>query len=302
MITPQPLTMHPAAVYLDGLSKGSRATMEPALNAIAKLITDGQCDALTLDWAALRYQHTAAIRTTLMKKFAPATVNKMLSALRRVLHEAFKLDLIDANDYAKAVDFKSIKVEKGLKGRALTQAEITKLLQVCQEQRGAVGARDAALIGILRGAGLRRAEVVNLTLKDFHPLTGELEICNGKGGKDRSVYLPKIAIDLVNNWLTKRGHRAGALLCPIQKGGQVELRHLTPQAVLLIVRKLANDAGITRFSPHDFRRTFCSDLLDAGVDIVTVQKLAGHSNPAITSKYDRRGEQVKRKAVDLLKF
>ena len=49
-------------------------------------------------------------------------------------------------------------------------------------------------------------------------------------------------------------------------------------------------------------RTFCSDLLDAGVDIVTVQKLAGHSSPVTTAKYDRRGEETKRRAVQCLKL
>ena len=75
---------------------------------------------------------------------------------------------------------------------------------------------------------------------------------------------------------------------------------MTPQAVLLIVQKRAKQAGVKSFSPHDFRRTFCSDLLDWGVDIVTVQKLAGHASPVTTSKYDRRGEETKRQAVEKL--
>lgn len=299
---PPPLTQHPAAVYLDGLSEGSRATMQPALDAIARLLTDEQCDVFTLDWSALRYQHTAAVRTALMRKYAPATVNKMLCALRRVLREAYKLDLIDATDYAKAVDLNPIKVEKGLRGRALSADEIAALMKVCQEDTNPVGARDAALIAILRGTGLRRAEVVNLHLKDFDAESGALEVRAGKGGKDRTVYLPGAAIAHLQHWLTVRGRRPGPLLCPIRKGGQVQLRRMTPQAVLLIVRKRADEAGVKSFSPHDFRRTFCSDLLDAGVDIVTVQKLAGHSSPAVTSKYDRRGEEVKKKAVNLLKF
>jgi integrase len=80
----------------------------------------------------------------------------------------------------------------------------------------------------------------------------------------------------------------------------MQLRRMTPQAVLLILRKRATVAGVDPFSPHDFRRTFCSDLLDSGTDIVTVQKLAGHTSPATTSKYDRRGEETKRKAVEKL--
>jgi integrase len=77
---------------------------------------------------------------------------------------------------------------------------------------------------------------------------------------------------------------------------------MTPQAVLMIVRKRALEAGVTSFSPHDFRRTFCSDLLDAGIDIVTVAKLVGHSSPVTTAKYDRRGEETKRMAVERLEI
>ncbi|MEA5495795.1 site-specific integrase [Limnoraphis robusta] len=73
-------------------------------------------------------------------------------------------------------------------------------------------------------------------------------------------------------------------------------------AVWRILQKRGQLAGLEPFSPHDLRRTFCGDLLDAGVDIVTVQKLAGHSSPVTTAKYDRRGEETKRKAVQKLGF
>ncbi|MHC5763863.1 MAG: integrase, partial [Nostoc sp.] len=59
---PLPITMHPAEVYLNSLGEGSRRTMREALNAIARLLTNGICDASTLDWSKLRYQHTAAVR------------------------------------------------------------------------------------------------------------------------------------------------------------------------------------------------------------------------------------------------
>ncbi len=89
---------------------------------------------------------------------------KMMCALRRVLKEARKLGMMDAESYAAAVDLPSIKDSKRLRGRALSQDEIAALVKVCQDDPTSQGARDAALIGILRGAGLRRAEAVKLEL------------------------------------------------------------------------------------------------------------------------------------------
>lgn len=299
---PLPLTSHPAAVYLASLRAGSRPTMQQALNAIASLLTNGECDALTLDWSRLTYRETAAVQAVLLERYSPATVQKMMCAMRRVLREARKLKLMDAQQYAEAADLPKIRQNSRLRGRALSTAEIAALMGVCRDDPTAQGIRDAALIAILRGAGLRRAEVVKLKLADLDWETGALQVRQGKGGKDRLVYLPQEAIAFVEDWLALRGQEPGALLCPIHKGGRVEMRGMTPQAVLLILQKRAKEAGVESFSPHDFRRTFCSDLLDAGVDIVTVQKLAGHASPTTTAKYDRRGEETKRKAVQCLGF
>lgn len=302
LLQPLPLAIHPARVYLDSLSPGSRPTMKQSLDAIARLLSEGKCDADTLNWAQLRYKHTSALRTVLKERYAPATASKMLCALRRVLKEALRLDLIDPKDYAKAVDLGTIKETRKLRGRALSPQEIANLMATCSKSSNPLDLRDAALIAILRGTGLRRAEVAALELGDLNLETGALSVRRGKGDKDRTVYLPQSAIAFVRGWLSVRGREPGPLLCPIRKGGRIEFRSMCADAVLKILRRRAQLAGVESFSPHDFRRTFCSDLLDAGVDIVTVQKLAGHASPVTTAKYDRRGEETKRRAVQKLGF
>jgi integrase len=274
--------------------------MKQSLDEIAHLLTGGECDAMSLDWSRLKYQQTMAIRSALKERYAATTANKMLVALRRVLKEAQRLDLMDATIYAKAVDLPSVTGKKQLRGRALSDSEIAALMAVCLNDLTSAGVRDAALISVLRGAGLRRAELVALELKDFQVQGGILQVIGGKGDRDRTVYLPTDAVSLLRDWLKVRGTFPGALLCPVRKGGRVEIRSLHPDAILKILKKRASDAGVESFSPHDFRRTFCSDLLDAGVDLVTVQKLAGHASPETTAKYDRRGEEVKQQAVQKL--
>lgn len=300
---PLPLTGHPAAVYLGSLSQGSQRAMRSSLNAIASLLTDGECDCLSLDWSKLRYRHTAAVRTALKQRLAPTTVNKMLVALRRVLLEAYRLDLMEMIDYTKATDLPNVKASGELRGRALSEDEVNSLIESCLCKRTPLDLRDAAIIAILRIGGIRRQELAQLTLFDLDIGSG-LNIRHGKGGKSRIVYLTAEALQIVEDWLVVRGREPGALICPVNKGGRVELRHFASDGdgIYKLVQERAIKAGVKRFSPHDFRRTFCSDLFDTETDLFTVQELAGHVSSSTTAKYDRRGESRKRQAVQRLKL
>jgi integrase len=90
------------------------------------------------------------------------------------------------------------------------------------------------------------------------------------------------------------------LLLAVNKGGRILPKGIGGDAVYGTVAKRATEAGVENVTPHDWRRTFAGDMLDAGIDIVTVQKLMGHANPATTAAYDRRPEEAKRKAVAAL--
>ncbi|MBD2450496.1 site-specific integrase [Nostoc sp. FACHB-152] len=299
--TPLPLTQHPAAVYLSSLSLSSRRTMQKALNVIARLLIASECDALSLDWSKLRYQHTAAIRAIFMEQYSPATANRMLSALRGVLKESLRLRLISAEDYHSAIDIKNVRGDSQLRGRLLKPTEIAALVDDCK-QDNVIGLRDAALIAILSGCGLRRSEVVALETRDFNREDFSLKVRHGKGRKSRTVYLPPRAVNFLDEWLSIRGKVPGALICPVRRGGHIQIHQMTDQAVMAILQKRALSAGIESFSPHDFRRTFITRLLESGVDVLTVCELAGHADPATTKKYDLRSETAKRQAVQLLNF
>jgi site-specific recombinase XerD len=297
-----PLDQNPAAVYLTTLRPSGRRSMQHYLNVIAELIQPG-ANALSLNWSALRYQHTAAIRSRIQESgYKPATTNTMLAALRRVLREAWQLGQLDSEDYRRAINLRPIKNETLLRGRALANKEIFVLLQVCADDPAISGVRDAALIAVLYGAGLRRSEIPTLDLADYNPTTGALIIRGGKGGKDRISYLGigGGATQALAAWLERRGAQPGPLFYPVNKGGKILERKLSAQTVFDVLEKRGKAANLDSFSPHDLRRSFISDLLEAGADIATVQKLVGHANIQTTARYDRRGELTKQKAAGLL--
>jgi len=186
------------------------------------------------------------------------------------------------------------------RGRALASGEIAALMNTCGRDSSPAGIRDAALVAVLYGAGLRRSESVGLDLANYNQETGELVIRGAKGRKDRIGYATNGSADALKDWLLVRGSDPGPLFCNINKSGRITIHRMTDQAVLHILRKRADEAGVASFSPHDLRRSFISDLLDAGADISTAQQLAGHSNVSTTARYDRRGEATKRKAAELL--
>lgn len=302
LVEPLPLTAHPAVVYLRSLSPKSQITMRGALNIIAKLLTNGECDHLSLNWAKLTYQHTAAVQAALLETCAPATAATRMCALKRTLKECKRLGLITGDRLESAVDLPSIRVPETLPGRALDVSEIEALMAVCEQDTTKQGVRDLAIISILRGCGLRRDKVATLQLEHLDIETGTLQVLKAKGGKNRLVYLSEEAMVYVNRWLAVRGNRPGPLLCPIRKGGRIEYRCMSGQNIYLIVEKRVTEAGLEKLTPQDFRRTFCSDLFDAGVDPVMVQQLVGHASLQTTAKYDRRKEALKRQAIKNLKF
>lgn len=242
----------------------------------------------------------AGYKSYLQERRGSATVNQALSAIKRMIAEAADNGMVDPLHANGIANVKGVKSETLPAGRSITPGELSALLNACAADQSQAGARDAAIIALLYSAGLRRAELVSLDIADFDSGTGELKILHAKGRKQRTAHITNGAKAALLDWLTIRGDEAGPLFLQIRKGGHVKRGRLTTQAVYTILQNRAQKAGVRDISPHDFRRSFVGDLLDAGADIVTVQKMAGHADVSTTARYDRRGEEVRRKAAGLL--
>ena len=290
---------NPADVYIASLALGSRRAMEGALDTVARILTSDGYDRRMMPWSVLRYEHTQAIRAALSQRYTPAMTNKCLSALRGTLKAAWRMGQIPTDEYSRAADIPAVRGETLPRGRAIPQGEMRALFRVCADGT-LLGVRDAALLAVLYGIGLRRAEVVALDLSDYENATGKLTIRNGKGNKARLGYATNGSQAALEAWLLVRGEEPGPLFVPVLRGGHLVIRRLNNQAVMDVLTRRATQAGVKDVSPHDFRRSFISDLLDGGVDISTVQKLAGHANVSTTTRYDLRGEVAKKKAVETL--
>jgi len=303
---PVPEARNPALVYLRSLgSPTSQATMRDALNVIARTLTDGMCHVETLPWEQLRYQHTSAVASVIRARYAKATANKILSGLRRVIRESWRLGYIDAETRDRTCDFGRAKGSGPAAaeiGRALSPAEFRALVDSCAGD-GALGVRDAALLVVLYAGGLRRAEAVRLDLADYDDKADPPALLvRGKGNKARVVYCANGAADTLADWLQLRGREPGGFFLAVLKSGRIDFRRrrLTGPAVYHALAARAAKAGVNAFSPHDLRRSFAGDMLDAGVDIAIVSALMGHASLTTTAGYDRRGPAAKKRAAGML--
>lgn len=316
---------NPVVSYLASLgSKDSRRVQKTALDQMATALSNGTIeDCLLFPWEKLDYGTVTAVKAWLDSKYAPATVNRYLCAVRRVIKEAWRHHLITAEDYQRATDVQSVSAKRLPTGRELETSEIRSLIDVCLEDQDnpVLGIRDAAIISLMYSSGLRRAEVVALDMDDLDLHKGEMRVI-GKRNKERKAFLAKGAVRALEKWLEVREFSPGPLFYSVNKGGNI-VRHrserlstekkrqgitpkrivarLSDQTIYHIIDKRAMQAGLVKkTTPHDMRRTFVSDLLDVGVDLSTVSKMAGHEDTNTTKRYDRRSSKVMQEAAEKL--
>jgi len=146
------------------------------------------------------------------------------------------------------------------------------------------GHRNRAMIETMYSCGLRVSELVNMKLTDMHRSEGFVTV-TGKGNKQRLVPIGSVALKEIDNYLETRS-RLPVITDPniifLNRRG----RRLTRVMIFTIIKKLADAAGIRKkISPHTFRHSFATHLVEGGADLRAVQEMLGHESITTTEIY-----------------
>ncbi|CAH7350937.1 Integrase [Vibrio chagasii] len=293
----------PAVRYITSLaSKASQSTMHYALLRIAKTLN--YSDYKDCPWEELNVDAVNFILIKLREEqLSPKTINTYLTAVKQVCKNAWQDHLMPHDTYLRISTIKGERGGRVAKGRSLGNEEIRDLLGTCRDFTNPINIRDAAIISLARGCGLRRQEITLLTMESINLKTG-LIIVRGKGNKERKLSIPNEIVPIVNKWVEYKesyiwkNKIPEELFNPFHKTGKILARAITPMTIHNIFEERRKLAGLDKFSPHDLRRTFATKLLENDVEITDLQKMMGHSSVATTQIYDKRDDE---RILDIMK-
>jgi integrase len=220
------------------------------------------------------------------QRLAPSTINVRLAALRKLAVEASDNGLLDpvlAAGIAKVRGARQLGVRAG---NWLTLEE-ARLLLTAPNPRTLKGKRDRAMLALLIGCGLRRSEMVALTVEHLEKRDARWVILDlvGKGSRLRTVPVPGWVKQQLDAWTEAARLGEGKLFRAIDKSGRIWGSGITEKVVWWTVLAYARPLGFRNLAPHDLRRT-CAKLCRAsGGDLEQIQLLLGHASIQTTERY-----------------
>jgi integrase/recombinase XerD len=267
-----------------GLAENSISAYSRDLNRFNKFLTASSLQLSDVTTLRMR-EFQSWLR---QENLSQTSINRLYSALR-----TFFRYLLSENGFPDPLtDMEKSRQTRRLP-KALTVAEIVAMIEAAYREGEPITIRDRALLELLYGSGARVSEVVNLDLSDIHQIaTGGIEAqtikLRGKGGKDRIVPLGSFANAALLDYLTRvrpalarNSTKTTAALFLNQRGTR-----LSRQSAWQFVLNSAKAAGVSgKVSPHVFRHSYATHLLDGGADIRVVQELLGHASVTTTQIY-----------------
>lgn len=224
------------------------------------------------------------------RQYDMVAVRRKICALRS-FYKYLKYERIREDN--PAADIPSPPVQKKLP-KVLGQPEVGKLLAAERAdwtpfQR----LRAAAIVELLYGSGVRRAEVARIDLNDVN-LRDRIIKVHGKGAKERIVIVNQATVDAIQRYMGVRPRTNDAALFVGVNG-----KRLTPRHIWYIFKEIYKISGVDQHaSPHTLRHSFATHLLENGVDLVTIKELLGHESVATTQIYTNVDFSHKKRAYD----
>ena len=293
----------PVVLYLERLAPSSRQTMRYVLQDAADRLGVEDVTIDEFPWHQLQPGHITALVAALRADgYAPNTSSLYVNAIRGVMNQAWQQSLITQDHLLKIRAVKAGGGTRLSKGRNLRRTLIRELMDVCAADPRPQGLRDAAIIAILYGSGMRKSESVNLELSQINVAERSLQVM-GKGNKELIKFAPAWAFEKLEAWLAfRRAHLPEGvddddfLFNRIRRGNHITRERITKHAIYYIAKQRGKQVGIN-IMPHDFRRSFITRVIEE-YDVSIAQKLAHHANIATTVSYDMRDDNERRNATD----
>lgn len=296
------------------VARGSEKTARLRLERLARVMMAAQPNIIDADdpsaaalkvwgsdWSNATVEVAEALDRAIVQRWdSPATRNAMRDAVRAVFRESLNAGILTHNQATPLLNAlrpeKLVRDEEKQARGHVPADRVAEVFKALARDPELTARRDAALIALLVGAGLRRTEVTVLNLDDLDARQ-ETVLVHGKGNTVREVPLAPGVRRALHGWLEARGNARGPLLNPVSRTKPREAltrsRIATNTVAQLVARRFGDDVA-----PHDLRRTFTGNLLDEGADLSVVSKILGHTNPATTAGYDRRGIAARRAVLD----
>lgn len=265
------------AMVLDTVSAHSKRAYGRALNDfLTWYVETGQT---TLNKAAI-HAHVTALKA---RGVTDSSINQRLAALRKLANEAADNGLIEESTAQAISRVGNIKRQGKKLGNWLTREQAIVMFNA-PDTATLKGLRDRAILATMLGCGLRREEIVELTVAHLQQREGRWVILDlqGKHNRIRTVPMASWIKTVIDQWLAAAGIHDGALFRRMRKGDTVLATGMTSQAIWKLVQAYAL---VENLAPHDLRRTFAKLAAKHGAPLVQIQKTLGHASIQTTEHY-----------------